>query len=222
MIQFLSTLPRNLIACFRGRRLAWHAMAIFFTFVLVASGCDWRYFLWTRSPTLWAWSIPSAPIGGLVPLALPLVLLALGRLRKSAVITTAGWAIGQAEVIGAMIAAAYKCVTGRVHPSHGLGPDISHAFRFGFLRGGVFWGWPSSHTIIAFEMAAAVFTLFPRRRWLGFLAVAYALYIGVGVSMTIHWLSDFVAGGAIWGLVGSGAGKEIFWGRWEAGVTGWP
>lgn len=217
MIQFLSTLPRNLIACFRGRRLAWHAMAIFFTFVLVASGCDWRYFLWTRSPTLWAWSIPSAPIGGLVPLALPLVLLALGRLRKSAVITTAGWAIGQAEAIGGIVAAAYKAVTGRVHPSHGLGPDISHGFRFGFLRGGLFWGWPSSHTIIAFAMAAAVFTLFPRRRWLGFLAVAYALYIGVGVSMTIHWLSDFVAGAVIGTVVGSVVGKAFLSDRCELG-----
>jgi hypothetical protein len=27
-------------------------------------------------------------------------------------------------------------------------------FRFGFWRGGVCWGWPSSHTTIAFAMAA--------------------------------------------------------------------
>jgi membrane-associated phospholipid phosphatase len=153
--------------------------------------------------------IPSAPIGGLVPLALPLALLALGRLRNWAATCAAGWAIGQAEIIGGIIAAAYKAVTGRVHPSHAVGPDISHGFRFGFLRGRVFWGWPSSHTTIAFAMAAAVFTLFPRQKWLGFLAIVYALYIGIDVSTTIHWLSDFMAGAVIGVLVGTVVGRAF-------------
>jgi membrane-associated phospholipid phosphatase len=224
MRRFLSTLPANLVACFTGRRLAWHALAIALTFILVASGGDWLYFRCTRNPTLWAWTIPSAPIGGLVPIALPLVLLALGSLRKSAGIFTTGGAIGQAEAIGGIVAAGYKAVTGRIHPAHGLGPDISHGFRFGFLHGGLFWGWPSSHTTIAFAMAAAVFTLFPRRKRLGFLALAYALYIGVGVSMTIHWLSDFVAGAVIGTVVGSVVGKAFSKDTGQPGTTeaGWP
>jgi len=209
MKKFLSTLPRNLIACFTGRMIAWHGVAILLTVLLVTSGCDWLYFRSTRNPVLWAWMIPSAPIGGLVPITLPFVLLALGSFRKSAMVASAGWAVGQAEVIGGIIAAAYKSVTGRVRPSHGLGPDISHAFRFGFLRGGVFWGWPSSHTTIAFATAAAVFTLFPKQKWPGYLALAYALYIGIGVSTTIHWLSDFAAGAVIGTVVGRVVGKTF-------------
>ncbi len=71
---------------------------------------------------------------------------------------------------------------------------MSHLFKFGLLRGGVFWGWLSSHTTIAFAMAVTVFKLFLKQRWLGYSAFAYAFYIGLGVSTTIHWFLDFVAG----------------------------
>jgi membrane-associated phospholipid phosphatase len=142
-------------------------IAITLTFILVTSGFDWLYFASTRNPILRSWMFPAAPIGGLVPIVLPLVLLAIGSIRRNAKASLAAWAVGQAELIGALVAAAYKAVTGRVHPSRGVGMDISHIFQFGFLRGGVFWGWPSSHTTIAFAMAVALFQLFPKQRWLG-------------------------------------------------------
>jgi membrane-associated phospholipid phosphatase len=59
-------------------------------------------------------------------------------------------------------------------------------------------------------MAAAVLTLFPKQRWLGCVAIAYALYIGIGVSMTIHWFSDFTAGAIIGTAIGAVVGKS-FW-----------
>jgi membrane-associated phospholipid phosphatase len=209
MKQFLRTLPRNLIGCFKGPRIIWHAIAVLLTLVLVTSGLDWRFFVSTRDPTLRSWMFPAVVIGGLLPIALPIILLALGGLARSARTSLAGWAVGQSELIGALVAAAYKSVTGRAHPSHGLGADISHVFRFGFLRGGVFWGWPSSHTTIAFAVAVTILTLFPKRRWLGCLAIAYALYVGIGVSMTIHWFSDFVAGAIIGMMIGTVVGTSF-------------
>jgi membrane-associated phospholipid phosphatase len=209
MKQFLRTLPRNLIGCFKGPRIIWHAIAVLLTLILVTSGLDWRFFVSTRDPTLRSWMFPAVVIGGLLPIALPIILLALGGLARSARTFLAGWAVGQSELIGALVAAAYKSVTGRAHPSHGLGADISHVFRFGFLRGGVFWGWPSSHTTIAFAVAVTILTLFPKRRWLGCLAIAYALYVGIGVSMTIHWFSDFVAGAIIGTMIGTVVGTSF-------------
>ena len=119
------------------------------------------------------------------------------------------WAIIQAEVIAGIIAAGYKALTGRAHPTHGVGVDLTHVFKFGLLRGGVFWGWPSSHTTIAFAMAVTVFRLFPKQRWFGVLAVSYAFYVGLGVSMTIHWFSDFVAGALIGTVVGNVVGTRF-------------
>jgi membrane-associated phospholipid phosphatase len=87
--------------------------------------------------------------------------------------------------------------------------DTSREFRFGFLRGGVFFGWPSSHTTIAFAMAMAMRTLYPGSKITRSVALIYALYIGVGVSMTIHWFSDFAAGVIIGTVVGTTVGNAF-------------
>jgi membrane-associated phospholipid phosphatase len=152
---------------------------------------------------------PSAPIGGLVPFVVPLILILSGFITSRARLALTGWAVGQAALIGSLLSSTYKAFTGRVHPEHFIGADLSHDFRFGWLRGGVFWGWPSSHTTIAFAMAVTVGTLFPKCRWLGWLAIAYALYIGLGVSMTIHWFSDFVAGAILGMVIGVVVGKAF-------------
>lgn len=206
---FFSTLPRNIIECFKGRMLIWHLTAIILTLALVVSGFDWQYFVRTRSPILHTWLFPAVHIGGLLPILLPLIVLLLGSAIRSLRTRLIAWAIIQAELIGALIAAGYKAITGRSHPAHGVGTDLSHVFKFGLLRGGVFWGWPSSHTTIAFAMAVTVFTLFPKQRWLGYLAIMYAFYIGFGVSMGIHWFSDFVAGALIGAVVGSVVGTSF-------------
>jgi membrane-associated phospholipid phosphatase len=208
MKQFLVTLLRNLIGCFKGWKLVWHLVAILLTFILVMSGFDWRYFLATRSPELRSWMFPAVIIGGLLPFYLPLALLAAGYITRNAGTILTGWAVAEAELLGALIVIACKAFTGRAHPAHNVGADISHVFHFGFLRGGVFWGWPSSHTTIAFAMAVTVFTLYPKQRWLGLLAILYAFYIGIGVSMTIHWFSDFAAGAIVGSVIGTVVGKN--------------
>ncbi|HXR47610.1 MAG TPA: phosphatase PAP2 family protein [Candidatus Limnocylindrales bacterium] len=208
MKRFFLTLPRNLVGCFKGWKLVWHLVAILLTFILVMSGFDWRYFLATRSPELRSWMFPAVIIGGLLPFYLPLALLAAGYITRNARTILTGWAVAEAELLGALIVIAYKAFTGRAHPMHSVGQDISHVFHFGFLRGGVFWGWPSSHTTIAFAMAVTVFTLYPKQRWVGLVAILYAFYVGIGVSMTIHWFSDFVAGAIIGSAIGTVVGKS--------------
>jgi membrane-associated phospholipid phosphatase len=219
---FFSTLPRNLIDCFKGRKLIWHLAAILLTVAVVVSGLDWQYFLATRSPSLRLWLWPAVLIGGLLPIALPLVLLLIGTVLSSAPIRLVGWGVGQGEIIGGIIAAGYKAATGRAHPTHEVGTDLTHVFKFGLLRGGVFWGWPSSHTTIAFAMAVTVFNFFPKQKWLGYTAIAYACYIGVGVSATIHWFSDFVAGALIGTVVGMVVGTRFSRGMKTSDVFPFP
>ena len=62
MKQFFSSLPLNIIKCFKGPLLIWHAVAIALTFVLVISGFDWLYFSSARSPVLRTWMFHSAPM----------------------------------------------------------------------------------------------------------------------------------------------------------------
>jgi membrane-associated phospholipid phosphatase len=209
MKQFLLTLPWNIIGCFKGRNIFWHLTAIILTWILVTSGFDWFYFQSTRSRELRSWMFPAVIIGGLLPMTLPFLLLLIGVIFRSAIATRAGWATGQAALLGLAISSAYKVITGRPHPPRGTALDMSHVFRFGFMRGGIFWGWPSSHTTIAFAMAVSVFILFPEKKWLRIAAILYACYIGIGVSMTIHWFSDFAAGAIIGMVVGTTVGKSF-------------
>jgi hypothetical protein len=206
MKQFLVTVPRNLMGCFTGWRLVWHVVAIVLTFILVLSGFDWHWFLATRNPALRSWMWPAVRIGGLLPSLCRCSCLSSASLSKFQ--NHSGrlgrWAGGTPRFV---CFCRLQGVTGRVHPAHSVGADISHVFRFGWMRGGVFWGWPSSHTTIAFAMAVTVFTLCPKQRWLGWVAILYACYVGLGVSMTIHWFSDFVAGAIIGSVIGAVVGK---------------
>src|SRR5271167_686900 len=137
MKRFFMTLPGNLLDCFKDRVIFWHLAAIALTVILVMSGFDWLWFASTRSEMLRRWMFPAVRIGGGLPIVLPVLLLAVGGIARSARTMLAGWAVGQAEIIGGMVAAGYKAVTGRTHPPHVADADLSHVFRFGFLRGGV-------------------------------------------------------------------------------------
>jgi hypothetical protein len=41
------------------------------------------------------------------------------------------------------------------------------------------------------------------------LAALYSFYVGLSVSVTIHWLSEFVAGGIIGSVIGTVVGKSF-------------
>ncbi len=207
---FFRTLPRNILGCFKGRMLFWHLTAIILTIALIVSGLDWQYFLWAHSRTFRWWFYPAIPMGTLLPMVLPLTLFVLSRGNRSAATRRTAWAISQAVVIALVIAAGYKAITGRPRPPLEVGTDLERLFRFGLLRGGVYWGWPSSHTTVAFAMAVTVFRLFPTPRWLRYVAMTYGFLVGFGVSMmTIHWLSDAVAGALMGTVVGMVVGTSF-------------
>ena len=155
------------------------------------------------------WMFPAVIIGQGVPMMLPLFLLLIGLVLEHATTVRVAWAVGQAAFIGWFISSCYKAITGRDPLPHDIANDTSHVFRFGILRHGIFWGWPSSHTAVAFAMAVTTFVLFPQKWWLRAVAVLYALYIGTGVSMTIHWFSDFAAGALIGTAIGRTVGKSF-------------
>ena len=219
MPELLHRLPRNLLASFTGRNLLWHALAIGLTIAIVMSGLDWSYYLATRGHAIQSLIRPAIVLGTFVPVLGILVILLIGEVRKTRRLIMTAWALGQAALLGYLISIAYKAFTGRLPPpfrgfrmttaSDGSLVDSSHGFQFGFLKGGVFWGWPSSHTMVAFAMAACLIALYPKNRLLILLASVYALYIGLSVSVSIHWLSEFVAGAIIGSLLGTVVGKSF-------------
>jgi membrane-associated phospholipid phosphatase len=202
---------KNIRIIFSPRYLWWHVAAIVITYVLVVSGFDWTYVGWTTTPLLRVYIFPAILLGGLLPILIPIALYILGLLKKSVGIVTVAFALGQAALLGSCISSLYKAFTGRAHPEFGLSTtlDITRDFSFGFWRGGIFWGWPSSHTTIAFAMAFALIALFPKRKSVVIPALLYAFYVGFSVSVSIHWFSDFVAGSIFGTLIGVVVGRSF-------------
>jgi membrane-associated phospholipid phosphatase len=209
---FFFNLPGNIMKCFGGDNIFWHLLAIALTYILVTSGFDWLYFTSSRSDLLITLLFPAVRLGGRLPLIAPLTLYISGKVSRNVKAVNTAYALGQSVLLGLLTAASYKAFTGRAHPPRSLTPatvDISREFRFGFLRGGVFWGWPSSHTTIAFAMTVSLMIMFPKNKSVRYLAVLYALYIGFGVSVTIHWFSDVVAGSIIGTVIGIVVGNSF-------------
>ena len=191
----------------------WHLLAIVLTYIIVTSGFDWYYFTSTQIPLLRIFLFPAVRLGMILPVVVPLILLAIGVLRKALKIKNTAFALGQAAILGLVISTFYKAFTGRIPPphflSHSVLVDDSHGFRFGFLRGGMFWGWPSSHTTVAFAMAIALWELYPENKLVRYAAILYAFYVGICVSITIHWFSEFVAGAIIGSAIGAVIGNSF-------------
>jgi membrane-associated phospholipid phosphatase len=202
----------NFLKIFSGRNLLFHLSAIILTFVIVTTDFDWKYFLYFHHSTVQHLLFPAVWIGFFVPVLVPVILLLLGLLLKNFLIRNIGWALGQAAFTGWLVASCYKAFTGRPGPrfhGHDALLDTSRVFRFGFWRGGIFWGWPSSHTTVACAMAFTLFFMFRGNKWIRYLMPLYALFIGAGVSMSIHWFSDFVAGAIFGFVIGSVVGKSF-------------
>lgn len=212
VIGFFYHLPKNFVNCFWKYNFLAHLAAIILTYIIVTSGLDWVYFEYTRNTILQSFLFPAVALGGFLPLLVPVIIFIFGKVKKSLIMLNSAYALGQAALLGLFISGSYKAFTGRVPPEfpHGTIPtDISRIFQFGFLRGGVFWGWPSTHTTIAFAMAAALVMGYPKNMILRVLAIVYALYVGIGVSVSIHWFSDFVAGALIGTVIGIVVGKSF-------------
>lgn len=208
MYLFLRSIPGNIIRVFSGKKLGWHFLAIIITFACAGSGLDWIYFGWTRGELIQAILFPSIILGALLPIVVPLALLFSGTANSHPRTRWTGWAVGQAALVGWLVSSAYKAFSGRIGPPQVPGsPDVSDVFHFGFWRGGIFWGWPSSHTTVAFAMAFALIYLFPHNKVVRYASLLYAFYIGIGVSVSIHWFSDFMAGAIIGSVIGVVVGK---------------
>ena len=189
-------MPRRFVDSYRGYRWAWHVLAVLSTFALVISGFDWWFFEQTRSSFLYP-LIMLAGIGGFfVPVLMPIVLYWWGEWRSNSKLKRLGAAVAQAELLAIVISSVYKAFTGRIQPEFLTNlstVDISHAFHFGFLQHGIFWGWPSSHAAVACAGMSVIFFMY--KQWpVRTVAVVYALIISAGAAVGFHWFSDVVAG----------------------------
>lgn len=208
---FFDQLPQRLLLPYRGYFWIWHIVAFAITAILVLGGVDWWFFQITRNEALYP-IIMLAGIGGFfVPILLPVFLYLWGNKRRDRGYLDAAKGVAQASAISWIIVAVYKAFTGRVEPEFLTtfnSADISRNFQFGFLEHGIFWGWPSHHTVVAVAGATVLYLSIknlPIRVGL----IVWALIVASGASIGFHWLSDVVAGTIVGLAVGISVWRDI-------------
>ena len=205
----------NVLDSFRGNNIYFHLTAVAATAIIVDQGVDYdveHYF--NQHTEYGSWARPVVFTGEYLPFIAGGSLFAYAKIRNDREVLGASFAVMQASLIEFFYNSALKAVTGRPNPDwrHVSDMDsLSKTFRFGFLRGGVFWGWPSGHTAATMAVVSALTSYYPDKTWLkvvGFGLVGYTMF---GVSANnrggMHWLSDAVAGALMSYTVGSTVGK---------------
>src|SRR5690348_11996522 len=97
--RFLRTVAR----IFTGRNVWGHVAAIVLTFLLVTSGFDGWYFVHLHASGLASRLFLAVKLGTVVPVVVPLALLGAGFILRKFLLTNAGWALGQAALLGWMV-----------------------------------------------------------------------------------------------------------------------
>jgi membrane-associated phospholipid phosphatase len=77
-------------------------------------------------------------------------------------------------------------------------------FNFNFIA-----GWPSSHTANAFSIAATISEIYHDNTAVKIGAYTYAVFMGLAVSVSVHWASDTLAGMLIGYAIGKTVGKSF-------------
>jgi hypothetical protein len=220
-------LGRNAAAAYSGSNAVLHLTALAATFLIVQAGWDTDvHNVFARHTFMEGYSRPAVVVGAYFPAALGAGLFAAGLVGGGSRLATAGSAVLQASLLSAGAMLTLKALTGRPGPAPVVYEDdsASRVFRFGFLRGGVFHGWPSGHMMTNTAAITSLMAFYRDKTWLnvaGGLSIGY-LFLSV-VShhrSAMHWFSDAVAGTLMGVAIGATIGKEFR--RRHDGETGPP
>ena len=207
-----NNIGHNLLYSFAHNYGLNYAVGTFATYGMIESGVDWKWNKYADENNWLHYAGRSAGITGFIlPVAAPLALY-FGSDNRETQIT--GLALGQSALLAFSISSSIKAITGRHQPAIGDDDrpkdDFSDDFKFGFFRRGVFHGWPSSHTAVAFATASTLVELYPGNTAVAIGAYTYATFIGAGMSVLAHWGSDIIAGALMGVAIGKTVGKNFY------------
>jgi membrane-associated phospholipid phosphatase len=215
-----SGILENSLQAFTGWNLALQLGGVASAPLLIASGADTGvHNFMVEHERLGMASAPAVYGGYLVPFVLGGSLLTWGLAKHSPRALAASSAVLQASLVVLVYQSLLKAVTGRPPPEAMRydGDSASRTFRWGFLRGGVHYGWPSGHMMISASILASLLRVYPNSLWLklgGSALLGYFLYaVASHEANTMHWCSDIVSGTlmglAVGNAVGAGFAKRV-------------
>ena len=185
-LQLFGNIGNNILNSFKGNNLYLHLAGIASTVLIVTTNTDYHvHKFFYDNPGYGDAAMPIIRAGMFIPFVTGGSLYAYGKLGKDDRAVAASFAVLQSSLVAFLYNSLLKAVTGRPNPDwqhHTDMKELSKTFRFGFMRGGIFWGWPSGHTSSAMAVVSALTTFYSEKTWLkvaGYSVVAYMMF---GVS----------------------------------------
>ena len=205
----------NIMDSFKGNNLYLHLSAVAATALLVTTDADYNVeHFFNQHEEYGQYARPILYTGMFLPFAAGGGLFAYAKIRNDHEALGASFAVLQASLIEFMYNSTLKAITGRPNPNWRDNDDmenLSKTFRFGFLRGGIYWGWPSGHTATTMAVISGLTNYYPDKAWLKITGYTWVAYTMFGVSSVgrggMHWFSDAVAGALMSYAIGSTVGK---------------
>lgn len=196
---------------------AWMQLAaLVATPALIYSGADRKaHNMGVRHAWADPYTIPAVWGGYLAPVAAGAGFWGFGALRQEHESARIGSIVLQSTLLSFTYQSSLKLLTGRRNPENVEYTDnsASKAFRFGFNRGGIDWGWPSGLMMINTSSLVALNNAYPDNSalrvgsslWLGYAFLSNTIHEGA----TLAWVSDAVAGTLMGIAIGRSVGKNF-------------
>lgn len=209
-------LGRNFLLSYSGSNAFLHLAGLAGTFLIVQTGLDTdvhNYF--ARHQFMDKYSRPAVAVGTYFPALLGAGLFASGLVGGGARLATAGSAVLQAAGLSAAVMVSLKALTGRPGPDPYVYDDdsASRVWRFGFLRGGTFHGWPSGHLMTNTAAITSLMAFYKDKTLLNIAGGISLGYLFLSVishhRSAMHWFSDEVAGTLMGIAIGTTVGREF-------------
>ena len=214
-LRLFGNLGNNIINSFKGDNLYLHLAGIASSYLLVSSNTDYKVEKFFNEHEGYGNAArPAIRMAMFFPFVISGSLYAYGKFAKDNEAVGASFAVLQSSLLAFLYNSLLKAVTGRPHPDWRNSNDmqsLSKTFRFGFMRGGIFWGWPSGHTSSTMAVVSALTNFYPEKTWLKIAGYSYVAYMIFSVSSLnrggMHWLSDAIAAAFMSYAIGSTVGK---------------
>lgn len=215
----INDLGRNAAESFWGWNVALHLLAAGQTALVSRLDVDYEVRQAFHRHTGWGQAAyPAVILGVAGPVGAISGLFAKGYWGKDQETLGAAYAVLQANALTLGYVTVLKLITGRPPPHDELvgpvAPDmrsLSHTFRFGVGRGGVFHGWPSGHVAATMATCSSLAAYYPDSLALKLAGAASVAYMMFGVTSfrggSMHWFSEAIAGALVAYPIGVATGK---------------
>lgn len=214
-INLFSGIGDNFLNSFKGTNLYLQLAGVASTALIVYTNTDYNVeHFFNQHESFGNIGRPPVHFAMWFPFVIGGSLYAYGKLGKDDEAIGASFAVLQSSLLCFLYNSFLKAITGRPHPDWKHNKDmksLSKTFRFGFMRGGIYWGWPSGHTSSTMAVVAALTSFYPHKTWLKIVGFGYVAYMMYAVSSLhrggMHWFSDAVAAAFMSYAIGSTVGK---------------